>query len=67
MSISVIDECELIVWRAIQARLEQAVASLLAAHGDSATPELIELQHVLAELGRFPFGAKQSLAAQEKR
>lgn len=64
---SIVDECELIEWRRLQPRLDQAVTSLLAAHGDSAPRELIELQHTLAELGRPPFGAKQSSAAKEKR
>lgn len=58
---SIVDECELIVWRELQPRLDQAVASLLAAHGESATLELIDLQHTLADLGRLPFGAKQKI------
>jgi hypothetical protein len=63
---SIVDGCELIVWRELQPRLDQAVTSLLAAYGDHAPKDLIELQHTLAELGRSPFGAKQSVAAKEK-
>jgi hypothetical protein len=63
---SILDGCELIVWRGLQPRLDQALSDMLKAYGDHAPQDLIELQHALAQLGRAPFGAKQSVPTKEK-
>ena len=55
-SLSLVDECELAVWRSLRARLDQAVCSLLAGLGDDAPRDLIKLQHDLVEIGKAPFG-----------
>lgn len=59
MSASIVDECELTLWRERRAQLDLALQELLKLKGDSAQPELIKLQHDLAELGQPPFGVKQ--------
>lgn len=57
--VSIVDECELILWREMQPALNAAIGEFLAAYGDRAPANLIELQHMLTELGRFPFGGRQ--------
>lgn len=55
------EECELIAWRLLHARLALALEELLALKGDRAETDLVKLQHDLAELGQPPFGAKQNM------
>lgn len=49
---SLVSACELIEWRALRPAICNAVEKLLAFQGDRADPELIKLQHRLAELSR---------------
>lgn len=62
---SSVDAAELIAWRGLHARLDQLACEVLKAHGDTAPRDLINLQHKLAELGRPPFGAKQTSPTEE--
>lgn len=60
---SIVDDCELIIWREMRGRLEHHLGEYLAAHGDRAPQDLIDLQHELAALGRAPFGGNMSRRA----
>lgn len=44
---TIVDECELIAWRELEARIVETVNAHLAAHGDRAPTELKDLQHQL--------------------
>lgn len=48
---SIIDDCELRVWRSIEMSICDAVDTLLALNGDRAPPELRELQNSLVQIG----------------
>lgn len=45
--IGLVDECELIAWRGLEARIVATVNGHLAAYGDRAPAELKDLQHKL--------------------
>lgn len=47
---SIVDDAELVNWRLLEVPIRQAVETLLALNGESATPELRQLQSDLVEI-----------------
>lgn len=48
------DARELATWRTLAPRVDAALCELLAAKGDRAEPELVNLQHEIATLAGLP-------------